>query len=193
MPQHKGYIPANKTQWTDEMIQFLNDNWQSMTNQQLADALQLRKTVTRNKLRELGLKRMELEYWSEEMISFLKQSYTVMGDVEIINFFKHQYPKQKGWKRSMIRQKRKYLGLMRTAEQSKAIAKRNSQKGGPSYTIEKNSSSKNMHPRWIAQQIAWRNPELQLELMKHKEIIESARALILLNRVIKSKKLEKAA
>jgi hypothetical protein len=185
MPQHKGAIPVNKTQWPEENIQFLKDNWQTMTNQQLADALKLRKTVTRNKLRELKLKRMDLEYWSDEMIEFLKKSYKHIGDVEIMEFFIRQYPKLKGWKRGAIWKKRKQLGLIRSDKEKEKIINDHRKPGGRQYTIERNSSSKNMHPRWVAQQIAWRNPELQLELMKHAEIIEAAKALILLKRKIR--------
>jgi hypothetical protein len=137
MPYRNGNIVWNATEWTDEMIEFLKNNWQLKTNQQLADALGLRKTVTRNKLKELGLKRMKLEYWNKEMIEFLKKSYKHMGDVEIMKFFTANYPKIKGWKRNAIAQKRKYLGLTRTQRQSAAIVKRNVQKGGPSHTIDK--------------------------------------------------------
>jgi len=193
MPYRNGNIVWNGTQWSEEMISFLRNNYLSMTNQELADYLGLRKTVTRNKLRELGLKRMELEYWNKEMIQFLKSSYKTIGDVEIMEFFKKYYPKVKGWKRGAIRKKRKQMNLMRTERQSKKIAARNTKRGGRCYTIDKNSASKNMHPRWVAQQIARRNPELQKELIKYPEIIEAARTLLLLKRKIKSLKVEKAA
>jgi hypothetical protein len=185
MPYRNGNIVWNATTWTPGMIRFVKRNWRKKTNKELATHLGLRLTVTRNKLRELGLKRMELEYWNSSMIVFLKASYQTLGDVEIMNFFKRNYPKQKGWKRNAISKKRKQIGLMRTIAQVKEIAKRNSRKGGPCYTIEKNSASRNMHPVWIAQRIAWRNSELQQELLKYPEIIEAGKQLILLKRNIR--------
>ena len=171
------------------MIRYLKKNYRK-TNRELADAIELRLTVTRNKLRELGLKKMELEYWNPKMVEFLKKSYRVLGDVEIMEFFQKCDPKRKGWKRGAIWKKRKQMGLIRTPAQKAKILKRYHKKGGRMYTIDRNSSSLNMHPRWVAQQIAWRNPELQLELMKYPEIIDLARHHLLLKRAIKQKKRE---
>jgi|GEM_PF-5051014 len=186
MPYKNGNIVWNMIDWTDDMKDFLINNYKSMTNQQLADHFGLKLTVTRNKLRELGLKRMELEYWSEEMKVYLINNYQTMGDVEIMNYFKQYFPKKKGWKRNAIRKKRNYLGLHRTEEQIAAIVAKNTKRGGPSFTIEKNSSSLNFHPTWVAQQIAWRNPELQKEIIEnHPELIEEKTAVIKLNQAIK--------
>ncbi|MEP7375556.1 MAG: hypothetical protein ABI675_19585 [Chitinophagaceae bacterium] len=185
MPYRNGKLQKHETVWTDEMVEFLNKNFHILTNQELADSLNLRRTVTRNKLRDLGLKRMELEYWSEEMIDFLKKSYKKIGDVEIMEFFIRMYPKAKGWKRGAIWKKRKQMGLQRTKQQKEKIETCHRKKGGRCYTIDRNSSSKNLAPMWVAQRIAWRNPELQRELIKYPDIIEAARKLILLKRKIK--------
>lgn len=67
MPYRNGNIVKNATVWTNEMISSLKENFYKKTNQQLAEMLGLRLTVTRNKCRELGLKRMMLEYWNDEM------------------------------------------------------------------------------------------------------------------------------
>jgi len=157
-----------------------------MTNRQLAASLNLRLTVTRNKCRELGLKRIEMEYWTDEQILFLKEHYKKMGDVEIAEIFEKRWPKNKPWRKQHINKKRKYLKLLRTAEEIKAIASKNSSPGGNSFTIKKNSSSLNMHPTWVAQQIAWRDPGLQQEVLKHPELIELKKEQIKLNRVIKA-------
>jgi len=138
------------------------------------------------KLYELGLKRMELEYWSDEMVRYLVDHYKTMGDVEIMSYFKQHYPKTKGWKRNAIHKKRKQMNLYRTAEEVAAIVARNCAEGGPSFTIRKNSVSVNMHPSWIVQRIAWRNKELQQELLKLPEVIAAGKAMILLNRKVKS-------
>lgn len=187
MPYRNGNAVWNATAWTHKMIKFLKDNYQSMTNRQLAKALNLRLTVTRNKLRELGLKRMDLEYWSKAQIEFLGKNYKKMGDVEMMEVFIKRWPKLKGWKRGAIWKKRKQMGLIRTAKQKAKLASKNSSPGGRSFTIERNSSSKNMHPVWVAQRIAWRDQELQKELIKNAALIDAGRALIKLKRVIKQK------
>lgn len=185
MPYKNGNIVWNATVWTDKMIADLKENWRRMTNRELATYLGTRLTVTRNKLRELGLKRMDLEYWNAEIIEFLKSSYRTMGDVEIMNFFKKFYPKNKGWKKGAIWKKRKQMGLIRTEEEKKILSVRNMSKGGPCYTIDRNSSSKNFHPNWVLTQIAWRNPALKKELKNHPDIIEAARKMYLLKRKIR--------
>lgn len=185
MPYKNGNKVWNETEWSEEMIRFLKDNHLTMTNKQLAGHLNLRLTVTRNKLKELGLKKMELEYWSDEMIQFLKDSYKKIGDVEIMEFFMKVYPKVKGWKRGAIWKKRKQMGLIRSEIEKSVIEKRHNQPGGRRFTIHRNSSSKNLHASWVVQMIAWRNKELWPELMKDKKLIASARALILLKRAIK--------
>lgn len=173
--------------WTDEMISSLKRNFYKKTNKELAKLLGLNLTVTRNKCRELGLKRMTLEYWNKEMVQYLKDNYKTKGDVEIMEYFEVYFPKAKGWRRTAIHQKRKYLGLHRTKDEYKKIISVNVSPGGRSCTIDKNSSSKNMHPKWVAQQLAWRDPEMQHELMKHPEIIEAGRSLIKLKRATKEK------
>lgn len=188
MPYRNGNIVWNATLWTAKMIRFLKKNYRSMTNRELASALNLNLTVTRNKLRELGLKRMDLEYWSDEQIKFLRDNYKKQGDVEMMEVFKTKWPKQKGWKRGAIWKKRKQMGLIRTIKEKKRIASINSSRGGRSFTIERNSSSGNMHPRWVAQQIAWRDPALQNEILKHPELIEAGKGLIQLKRILKQKR-----
>lgn len=187
MPYKNGNTVWNATVWTDEMISSLKKNFYTKTNKQLADMLGLRLTVVRNKCRELGLKRMTLEYWSDEMVQYLKDNYKTVGDVEIMEYFKINHPKQKGWKRNAIRKKRGQMGLHRTKKEINVIVSKNASAGGRSFTIDKNSSSGNMHPTWVAQQIAWRDPELQKEILKHPEIIEEKKALIKLKRVLKQK------
>lgn len=188
MPYKNGTIVQNATNWTDEMIQFLKDNFFTMTNPQLAQSLNLRLTVTRNKCKELGLRRIEMEYWTVEQVQFLKDNYTNKGDVEIAEIFEQRWPKNKKWIKQHICKKRKYLKLKRTKEQVFAIASKNSLPGGNSYTVLRNSSSLNMHPVWISQQIAWRNPELQKEIRKYPSIIELKKQSIILKRAINGSK-----
>ena len=105
MPYKNGKYVYNETVWTDDMLCFLKANYQSMTNSELANALNLRLTTTRTKLYELGLKRMDLEYWNDDQIYFLKKFYKVLGDTEIAELFNVFYNKNKGW-----RQKQQFCG-----------------------------------------------------------------------------------
>jgi hypothetical protein len=188
MPYRNGTPVQNATKWTKEMEQFLIDNYKNKTNPQLANELGLRLTVTRNKMRELGLKRIEMEYWTPQMIEFLKDNYTTKGDVEIAMIFQEIFPKKKKWTKKHISKKRKYLNLRRTPEQIHAIASANSSKGGRSFTIIKNSSSINLHPSWVAQMMAWRNKEQQSILLKNPTMIQLGKSIILLNRAVKNAK-----
>lgn len=110
-------------------IQFLKDNWNKMTNKELADKLGLKLTKTRNVLYSLGLKRMELEYWTEEQIKFLLENYKEIGDVELAEIFNEKWIKNKGWTKKHIEKKRRYLKLKRTAEELEEIFIRNLESG----------------------------------------------------------------
>lgn len=115
--------------WTDEMIDFLKSNFYSMTNRELANALGLNITKVREKCYELGMKRMEMEYWTREQIDFLQAYYPIMGDVEMAELFNQMYPKEKGWTKKHIEKKRRYLKLKRTKEQIAEIKQRNVHQG----------------------------------------------------------------
>lgn len=121
--------PVNKIIWTKEMISFLKDNWKQKTNAELAEALGLKLTTTRTKLIELGLKRMEMEYWTPEQVYLLKRKYRTIGDVEIAELFNATYKKAKGWTKKHIEKKRRYLKLHRTQKEINAIRARNSKTG----------------------------------------------------------------
>ncbi|OFY87867.1 MAG: hypothetical protein A3F72_03060 [Bacteroidetes bacterium RIFCSPLOWO2_12_FULL_35_15] len=125
MPYKNGKYVYNETVWTDDMLCFLKANYQSMTNSELANALNLRLTTTRTKLYELGLKRMDLEYWNDDQIYFLKKFYKVLGDTEIAELFNVFYNKNKGWRQKHVEKKRRYLQLKRTEIEKSEIKVRN--------------------------------------------------------------------
>ncbi len=181
----KEFIPINKTIWTIEMVDYLMANFYKKTNPELAKDLGLRLTVTRNKCNELGLRRIEMEYWTTEQVEYLKANYTIKGDVEIAELFEQMWPKKKKWTKNHISKKRGYLKLKRTEEQYQLIASKNSKPGGKSFTILKNSSSINTHDSWVAARIAWRNKDLQKEVLKNPNLIAAARQVILLKRKVK--------
>lgn len=114
----------NKITLSPEEEKFLRENYQSMTNRELADALGMKITRTRTFLYEMGLKRMEMEYWTEEQIEFLKANYKRIGDTEMAEIFEKTWPKNKKWSKKHIEKKRRYLKLKRTAKQIEGIKKR---------------------------------------------------------------------
>lgn len=176
-----------KTIWTNEMDSFLKENYQTMTNRQLADALGLTLTITKGRLYSLGLKRMEMEYFTPEQLNYLVNNYKTTGNVRMANYLNEHYPKNKPWTENHIVKKLGYLGLKRTIEEQAKINSFESGPGGLRFTIRKNSSSLNMHPSWVANQIAWRNKPLADEILKHHpELLEAKRQQILIKRKIKA-------
>jgi hypothetical protein len=75
--------------------------------------------------RRLGVKKLELEYWTEVQVKWLRRLYPHVGDLEIAQIFNEAYPKRKGWTLKHIEKKRLYLGLKRTPEQLRRIKQRN--------------------------------------------------------------------
>lgn len=106
-------------------IQFIKDNFYKMTNQELADALGLKLTKLREFAYNMGLKRMNLQYWTPEQIQFLKDNYQTKGDTELAEIFEVKWYKDKGWSKKHIEKKRRYLKLKRTKSQKQKIHTRN--------------------------------------------------------------------
>lgn len=178
----------NATVWTIEMEQFLKDNFFLLTNAELASALNLTLTVTRNKARALGLCRVEVDPWNEQQINYLLENYKLLGDVEIAENLQKLFPRKKNWTKGNVNKKRQLMQLHRTKEEIFNIVSRHMLPGGRSYTIIRNSSSINLHDGYVASLIAWRDKDLQKEIMKYPELIELKRAEILLSRAIKGAK-----
>lgn len=118
-----------KIEFSSSDIKFIQDNFLTMTNQNLADALGLKKTIVRNKAYELGLKKIELEPWSEEAILFLKENYFKIGDIELAIIFNEKFPKKKKWTKHHIQKKMNYLNLVRTKQEWFMIKERNRDNG----------------------------------------------------------------
>jgi hypothetical protein len=119
----------NKVIFSEDDIQFIKDNFKSMTNQQIADKLELKKTIVRMKAYELGLQRMKLEYWPKEAIKFLKENYHKIGDREICRIFNTEFPKQKSWSPNHIHKKLELLKLKRSKLDWYTIKERNRDNG----------------------------------------------------------------
>lgn len=115
--------------WTDTDIQFLKAYWPVMSNKELAQKLNIGITLVRMKCYELGLKRMELEYWTKKQINFLKKNYKTIGDTEMAELFNKKFPKKKNWTLKHVEKKRNYLHLHRTKKEIEAIKQRNVDNG----------------------------------------------------------------
>ena len=112
---------AGKIYLSPVQERFLRDNYGKLTNPELAKAIGLKLTKTREFLYAMGLQRMELEYWTDEQVQFLRDNYQTIGDTEIAEIFSDRWPKRKGWSKKHIEKKRRYLKLKRTQKEIAAI------------------------------------------------------------------------
>lgn len=115
--------------FSDDDIQFIKDNFQSMTNKQIASKLRLKLTSVRNTAYSLGLKRMTLEPWTDEAVIYLKANYHKIGDREMCRYFDAKFPKEKGWTSKHIQKKMSQLGLKRNKIDWFCIKERNRDNG----------------------------------------------------------------
>lgn len=72
--------PPNKIQWTKSQEDFIRRNHGRLTNVEMAKRLDVRLTSLRTKCYSMGLKQMELQYWTQDQIDFLLAYYPLMGD-----------------------------------------------------------------------------------------------------------------
>lgn len=112
---------GKKRIWQDWEIKYLENNFYSSTNKQLSVALNIKLTALRTKCYEMGLKRMDLEYWTDEQQQYLVDNYKKCGDKELAEIFNKKWKKKKGWSLKHIEKKRKYLKLKRTAAELRSI------------------------------------------------------------------------
>ena len=122
-------ISGSKFNWLPSDIDFIKNNFHLAPSPKLAAQLGVSTTLFRTKAYELGLKKVEMEYWNPQMVSYLKRHYQKMGDVELAERFQKLYPKNKKWTKKHIEKKRRYLYLERTIEEQAAIKQRNTKQG----------------------------------------------------------------
>lgn len=128
---------GKKPLFPDE-IMFLKKNFKSMTYDQLLEHinknrpsnLQIKYSLLRHRLRDLGLKRYENIHWSKVQIAFLKKNYKIMGNKELaIILSSSRFRSNKQFTRKTVDKKMQLLGLKRTEEELKAIVQRNIEHG----------------------------------------------------------------
>ena len=139
--------------FSEKDIAFVKANFKTMTNQQIADALGEKKTKVRMLAYSLGLKRMELQYWTTDQINFLKANYQSIGDVELAEIFNVKWYKNKGWTRNHIEKKRRYLNLKRTQQQLQYIQDRNVLAGR--FSTEKANKARSLKQTPIGATTIW--------------------------------------
>lgn len=110
-------------------IKFIKDNFQSMTNDAIAAALDCKKTIVRTKAYELGLQRINLERWTLDQIRYLKANYKLKGNRELVRYFTENWHKDKGWTTRQINKKLSQLQLFRNKQDLFNITERNRQNG----------------------------------------------------------------
>lgn len=115
--------------FSEEEIQFIKDNFAKMTNNQMAEALQVKPTILRYTAYSLGLQKFTPEYWSEEAVSFLRANYHRLGDREMCRIFRTKFPKEKGWTPKHIQKKMSQMNLHRNKMDWYLIKERNRDNG----------------------------------------------------------------
>lgn len=129
-----------------ESVAFILSNYATMNNPEMAKHLGVCVQYVRTVCYEHGLKRMELEYWNEEQVQFLKKKFKTCGDKELAEIFNSKWPKQKGWTLKHIEKKRKYLNLKRTEKQLYKIKEKAKRKGVYVLGLEKTWMSRGAAP-----------------------------------------------
>lgn len=118
-----------KVIFSEDEIQFLKENFHSMTNEEMIQKLNCTLTVLKNKKNQLGLKKMNLEYWTPEQIQYLKNHYKQKGNKELVKDFTDRWHKEKGWHHRHMTKKMMQLGLYRNKQDLFNITERNRQQG----------------------------------------------------------------
>ena len=129
MPAKKGNKLTGKLIWTDTDISFIRENFEQLSIVQLATLMGVKVHSMRIKCYAMGLKKMEMEYWTKRQVNFLVRNYTKYGDKELAEIFNRKWEKKKPWTLKHIEKKRKYLNIKRTPAQLLAIKEKHKKKG----------------------------------------------------------------
>lgn len=160
----------------NEIEQYIYDNFHQKTNRQIANELRIKLYSVRQTAYKLGLYRINLEFWTDEQIMFLKENFESIGDTELSQIFQEKFPKTKNWTKKHIEKKRKYLNLHRTPEQIALINQRNID-AGLYQKIDRLSDN------YVAYRCSKQDKELRKELLKSKELLEVKRLTIKLKKI----------
>lgn len=132
--------------FSEQEIKFIKDNFSKMNNKQISEALGLKISIIRRKCYEMGLKHIELEYWTPEMINYLKANFRRIGDTELAEIYNKKFPKKKPWHKKHFEKKRRYLKLKRTPLNLRKILDREVKKGTYKKAIRKTKATIGENP-----------------------------------------------
>lgn len=141
--------------WQQFETNFIKAHFYTLTNRQLANMLGHKLTLLRTRCYEMGLKRIELEYWTDEQVAFLKENYKRYGDTELAQMFGEVWHKEKGWDKKHIEKKRRYLNLKRTKAEKDAI--RESHKAAGVYKLGSKHTWDNRGRAAIGEKRMWKD------------------------------------
>lgn len=119
----------NSINWTAKKLNFLQDNFDKMTTEQLCNKMKLTSTVIRKKMKELGLRKCFHAFWQPEWNQYLITNFQLIGDTEMAEIFQEKFPKPHPWTYKHIGKRRSYLNLKRTKTEIDAIQIRNWEMG----------------------------------------------------------------
>ena len=175
---------------TENQVEFIVGNYERMTNSQIAKVLGLKLQYLRNKLYEMDMYRMRLEYWSDEQTTFLKANYKTKGDSELAKIFNDKWPKNKTWTIKHIEKKRRYLKLKRTKSEVNSILAPLWLPGGALHNAHNLNASTLLSDRYVANTMSRSgkggiNEEFRDQLLNIPELINVKRQQLLLQRTIK--------
>jgi Zn-dependent peptidase ImmA (M78 family) len=78
---------ASTKRWTDEDEQFLRENYQNMTNKDLADKFGVSTISIQRKLSRLGFIRQVQKKWEGDEEEFLRKNYQAMDDKDLAKHY----------------------------------------------------------------------------------------------------------
>lgn len=115
--------------FTKADVAFIRRNHMKMTNQEFADRFGMPYRSFCARKCDLGIRNMEMEYWTPVQIKYLLKWYQRRGDLELARMFSKKWYKRKGWTLKHIEKKRLYLKLKRTPEELHRIKERAKRQG----------------------------------------------------------------
>lgn len=171
------YISIGKLiDWTPQMDQVIRDNYKTMSDSELAEALNLKTQNVAKRIRTLQLHRTDAviranymkgrqklpTLWSAEDEAYLIENWASMNARQIASYLKRNT-------KSAIQEKARRLGLSRTQDQLDALR----------------SSPDWYPPSLIAYHLAGHDPDLAQEILQHPSLVRVKQLQLALKRKIK--------
>lgn len=196
--------------WSESEKQYLIDNWQTKTRNEMAIALGRSPSA----IKSMGQKEMGLKKTSASVKAILKRSTnrsqfkkgnlpynTIYGDEQVVRIRKNKNGPAYKWIRIGFRQWKQYhiwiweqangpvpddhLITFRNGDQMDCQLENLELTTRQEHAI-RHSASLNLTDNFVVNTIVYRDKELKAEVLKHPELIELQRTKIQLNRIIKN-------